>query len=138
LSVGIIGCFALALRRKDLIVLASGLAWLAHLYVISCWYAWSTLVERCPFDFNFPICLGFAYLLSTAGRRWPRAALIALLLLVAWNIPLAVSTPTPGFPFGWTQGVKTLTGVSKVARLWEARQSPSDSMRPNPKGSPTR
>jgi len=79
LSVGIIGCFALALRRKDLIVLASGLAWLAHLYVISCWYAWSTLVERCPFDFNFPICLGFAYLLSTAGRRWPRAALIALL-----------------------------------------------------------
>lgn len=124
LSVGIIGCFLLAFCRRDIIALASGFSWLIHLYVIASWSAWFTLVERCPFDFNFPISLGFAFFLSTAGRRWPRATLIALSLLVAWNIPLAVLTPTPTFPFGWTQSVKILTGVSKVARLWEARTGP--------------
>jgi len=130
LSIGVVGCFALAYRRRDVIAFASGLAWLAHLYVISCWHAWSTLVERCPFDFNFPICLGFGCFLSTAGRRSPRAALIALSLLVAWNVPLAATTPTPVFPFGWTEGVKTLSGISKLSRCWRAAQLPLDSARP--------
>jgi hypothetical protein len=117
LGLGIFGCFALGFRRRDAIAFAAGLSWLIHLYVISCWGAWATLVERCPFDLNFPICLGFAYLACTVGTRWPKVGLIALSLLVAWNIPLVATAPKPVFPFGWTEGAKTLTGVSKLSRV---------------------
>jgi hypothetical protein len=117
LGVGMVGCFALALRRRDPVALASGAAWLLHLYVISRWHAWSTLVERCPFDLIFPICLGFAYFLATAGRK---AGVAVLTLLIAWGVPLVASPPASGFPFGWPQGFTTLTGVSKVTRLWRS------------------
>jgi hypothetical protein len=126
LCVGIVGCFGLAAVRNDWVAFASGLAWLVHLYVISCWHAWQTLIERCPFDFVFPISIGFAYFLLISRRRAYRAALIAMSMLIAWNLPLAVSRPTLAFPFGWPEGFKTLTGISAVAKVWsEGPQSPN-------------
>jgi hypothetical protein len=104
LALGLAGCFALAVRRRDLIAGAAGIAWVANLYVISCWWAWLWIVHRSSFDMLFPLCLGFGFAISCFWRRWPRAALVVALALMAWNIPFAV-----------LPGAATATGASGFA-----------------------
>lgn len=108
LSVGIAGCLALAIRRRDLIAGAAGLAWLANLYVTTCWWAWKAIIHRSPFDMLFPLCLGFGFTISYCWARWPRISLAIALLLVAWNIPLAV-----------LPGASTAAGQWGVAAWWQ-------------------
>jgi len=103
LGLGLVGCFALAIYRKNVLAGAAGVAWLASLYVTSCWWAWQMIVHRSPFDMLFPVCLGFGFAISCFWRRRPLASLIIIGLLVLWNVPFALgsgaSMTADGSPF---------------------------------------
>jgi len=113
LGLGIVGCFALAIRRRDLLAGAAAIAWLANVYVSSCWWAWQAIVHRSPFDILFPLCLGFGFVISILWRRRPMVALAVFGILVAWNCPFIVvpgtTTESAASPFAaWFECLLTL------------------------------
>ncbi|MEQ1575966.1 MAG: hypothetical protein ABL993_17155, partial [Vicinamibacterales bacterium] len=112
LTVGIVGCFALAARRRDPVVLAAGLAWVMHLYVICAWWGWEGITQRAISDVLLPIALGFGAALTLARGRWRLAVGAAAVALIAWNVPFvaAVDVPRITAPVfsGWLEGLRQL------------------------------
>jgi hypothetical protein len=86
-ALGLAGCFAVAIRRKDLVAAAAGLGWLLNTYVASCWWD-HTIASRSSSDMLFPICLGLASVFAPVEKRCPMATLAIVGALVLWYVPL--------------------------------------------------
>jgi hypothetical protein len=89
LTIGVLGCLAVAARRLDAVATAAAVAWTINLYIISAWWAWELVAQRATFDFLLPIALGVGAVLSAFPGRWQPAVEFVLAALVVWSIPFA-------------------------------------------------
>jgi hypothetical protein len=89
LTVGVLGCVRVAVRRVNAIALGAALAWVINLYVISSWWAWASIAQRAAFDSLLPIGLGVGAVLTEFPGRWQPAVVSVLAALIGWSVPFA-------------------------------------------------
>ena len=119
LVIGIVGCFLVAVRRRDPIALAAVVALLIHLYVSAAWW-YSRLVTRTTFDMLFPLTLGFAFTLDRLERRSVKVAFAFSALLILWSVPLmrnAEATQMLPLPENWLAGLVRMFGLERLVSL---------------------
>jgi hypothetical protein len=114
LGIGMAGCLAIGIRRRDGVALAAFAAWTLNFYIISSWWDWIALAQRGTFDVLLPVALGLGALLHwVSERRQPALATALVIVLAAWSIPFAAM----GVPWGveprnvaaaWLHCVRTL------------------------------
>ena len=89
LTVGVLGCLRVGVRRVNALALGAAVAWMINLYVISSWWAWASIAQRAAFDSLLPIGLGVGALLTELAGRWQPAVIVVLAALIAWSVPFA-------------------------------------------------
>jgi hypothetical protein len=113
LTVGLVGCLTVAVRRGNALALAAAVAWTINLCIISAWWAWASIAQRSAFDCLLPLGLGVGAALTALPRRWQSAVISLLAMLVVWNVPFAaIGVPeiVPGHTLcdGWLQCLRAL------------------------------
>ena len=108
LTVGVLGCLRVAVRRVNAIALAAAVAWVVNLYVISSWWAWASIAQRAAFDSLLPIGLGAGAALTEFPGRWQPAVVSILAALIGWSVPFAAI----GVP-------ETVSGSTLFAAWWQ-------------------
>ncbi|MEP7304811.1 MAG: hypothetical protein ABJA98_04765 [Acidobacteriota bacterium] len=89
LGIGVFGCLAYAAWRVNAVALAAVVAWLINFYIISAWWAWSSVAQRATFDFLLPVAVGLGAGLTAFRDRRQVALIAALAMLIAWSVPFA-------------------------------------------------
>jgi hypothetical protein len=86
LVLGICSTAALAFRRRDLLLAALVICFLATIYTSACWWSFD-LVLRTTFDNLAPVALGLAVVAHALRRVRPGAEWMAFVLPPLWNVP---------------------------------------------------
>ena len=113
IALGLCVTLVLAWRRRDPLLGAVVLSFLASIYAVLCW-GWPGIVARTAFDNLAPIAIGLAVVAESLGRRRPGLEWLALALPIGWNVPFVVGSAPSGFESltalarQWWSGVEVL------------------------------
>jgi len=109
-ALGLGGCCVLAVRRRDPLIAAAALAFVAQVYIAAAWWDWA-IVQRTTFDYLFPLAGGLGVVTAWLARKNAALPLLFSLCLVAWSVPQVVgvvSAEADGLIQQWLGGLRAL------------------------------